>query len=124
MKNKLTDQDRLAIAKRLKASSDDSAVGVAEVAVLYNTTVARIYQCTSPAKVAAGKVTLCLPRALPNVNGRRKVWRLGDLLEKIRSHVGVDIGGGAQTTAAIQGPGLGDSSPAKPVTRMGRPRAN
>ena len=119
MIQKLTEQQRAAIAWRLKSSPEDMAVGVLEAAVLYNTTVERIYQCTSPAKIAAGKVTLQLP-PLAKVNGRRKLWRLGDLLASVR----------AKTLATsvdtdYQVPDAADKPPAKKKAKtMGRPRAS
>lgn len=119
MIQKLTEQQRAAIAKRLKASPDDVAVGVLEVAVLYNTSVERIYQCTSPAKIAAGKVTLQLPPLL-QINGRRKLWRLGDLLASARAKT---LATSADTDD--QAPVAADKPSAKKkVKTMGRPRAS
>jgi len=119
MNNKLNDQQRVCIANRLKASLEDSLVGVEEVAVLYNTTVQRIYQCTSPAKIAARRVTLKLPPPLSSINGRRKLWRLGDLLENIREQC-IGINGRILSTTTVQG----KSAPAKQPKRMGRQRGN
>lgn len=123
MIQKLTEQQRAAIAWRLKFSPRDMAVGVLEAAVLYNTTVERIYQCTSPAKIKAGKVTLQLPPPA-QVNGRRKLWRLGDLLASVRVK--------APATSADPDPSAPSAADKPPVKKtankksktMGRPRAS
>ena len=107
------------IAKRLKASPDDVAVGVLEVAVLYNTSVERVYQCTSPAKIREGKVTLSLPPLLL-ANGRRKLWRLGDLLEGLRAK-GYAASGDKEPQAEAK---ASSSSGTAKAARLGRPRAS
>lgn len=116
---RLTDLQRLAIARRLRVSSEDAVVGVREAAVLYNTSVERIHQATAPTKVLAGKVTLKLPPSLPGLNGRQKVWRLGDLLEAIRAaSAAAKAVGPATANSASEGRGA-----SAPASRMGRPRA-
>jgi hypothetical protein len=119
MKN-LTEAERLEIAKRLAVLDRQMLVGVREVAVLLNTSVASIQQACSARRIARGDVTLKLP---PRVNGlgRRVAWRHGDIrdcLEPLQT-----------TTPAIATIGVPAhhcaqpaSGAAKGPTRMGRKR--
>ena len=121
MIQKLTESQRAAIAKRLKDSPEDVAAGVLEAAVLYNTSVDRIYQCTSAAKLKAGQVTLKLPPLLL-VNGRRKLWRLGDLLAAIRESA--PASSASANTNHPARVATDESSAKKKGKTMGRPRGS
>lgn len=86
---KLSERDRLAIAKRLAVSDRSVVIGVREAAVIYNTTVAAIQQACSSMRVARGDVTLRLPPRVQGL-GRRVGWLLGDvrdLLERSRDQL-------------------------------------
>lgn len=75
---KLTEADRLTIAKRLAALDRHVVIGVREVAVIYNTSVAAVQQACSAMRVARGDVGLVLPPRLQGL-GRRVGWMHGDV---------------------------------------------
>lgn len=78
MTQRLTDQERLKIARLLAVLDRDAVIGVNEVAVLLNTTRDRIYQASSAARMARGDVLLRLPERV-RIIGRRLGWRHGDI---------------------------------------------
>ena len=80
--SKLTEADRLAITKRLAAMDRDMLIGVREVAVLFNTTVASIQQACSTMRIARGGVNLRLPRRIEGI-GRRVAWLHGEVRDAL-----------------------------------------
>jgi hypothetical protein len=78
MTKKLNVQERIRIAHYLSVLDHDAVVGVDEVAVLLNTTPARVYQASSVARLARGDISLRLPPRLL-ILGRRLGWRHGDI---------------------------------------------
>jgi hypothetical protein len=75
---KLTDAERLEIVKRLAVMDRQMLVGVREVAVLLNTSVASIQQACSKMRIARGDVALKLPQRVGGL-GRRVAWLYGDV---------------------------------------------
>ena len=69
---KLTNEDRIEIIRRLAVMDRNMVIGVAEVAVLHNTTIANVHQACSPARIARGWLNLHLPQRVQN-NGRRRL---------------------------------------------------
>lgn len=117
---KLTESERLEIAKRLAVSDRQMLIGVREVAVLFNTSVASIQQACSAKRIARGDVTLKLPPRVSGL-GRRVAWRHGDirdclapLLPAARASATI----GVRVNECEQPAGSG----AKGSTRMGRKR--
>lgn len=105
---KLSEADRLAIAKRLAVSDRNVVIGVREVAVIYNKSIGAIQQACSSMRVARGDVTLRLPPRVQGL-GRRVGWLLGDvrdLLDRSRSQ-------GAATASRPLGYGLAASDDAR-----------
>lgn len=75
---KLTEAERLEITKRLAVLDPQMLIGVREVAVSLNTSVASIQQACSAKRIARGDVTLKLPPRVSGL-GRRVAWRYGDI---------------------------------------------
>lgn len=109
MTKKLNDRERLRLARLLAVLDHDAVIGVDEVAVLLNTTPARIYQASSVARLARGDVRLRLPPRIP-VLGRSLRWRHGDIRAMLRT--------AAEATADQR-----ERGPVEPgEKRLGRPR--
>lgn len=130
---KLSDAERLEIARRLAVMDRQMLVGVREVAVLYNTTVASIQQACSVKRIARGDVALRLPERVSGL-GRRVAWLHGDVRDCIaqaQAHAGSTAPGAAgadlgQPAKALQ-TGAQDatktsSKPRQNAVRMGRKR--
>lgn len=124
---KLTETDRLAIAKRLAVMDRQMIIGVREVAVLYNTTIASVQQACSKKRIARGDVTLKLP---PQVNGlgRRVAWFHGDvrdLLTKAQAAspaTWLQVGAPTGPASSRVQDGATPAEPLKDKKRMGRKR--
>jgi hypothetical protein len=120
---KLTEADRLTIAKRLAVLDRNIVIGVREVAVIYNTSVAAVQQACSAMRVARGDVGLVLPPRLQGL-GRRVGWLHGDVrdfLAKGRPQSAVTAPAPIQADQAPESAqvGLRDEQACK---RMGRKR--
>lgn len=120
---KLTEADRLTIAKRLAVLDRNVVVGVREVAVIYNTSVAAVQQACSAMRMARGDIGLRLPPRLQGL-GRRVGWLHGDVRDFLASgreslaagpSVPVPFGEAPQAVGS-------DTRPQVPATRMGRKR--
>ena len=102
----MTSNERVDAARLLAVLDRDAIIGVREVAVLLNTTPGRVYQASSPARVAKGDVTLKLPPKVKSI-GRRAGWYHGEIRDLV-GHCAAD-------TAAASPKGM-------PQPKMGRPR--
>lgn len=110
MAKKLTDGDRIRIARLLAVLDRNVVIGVREVAVLANTTPDRVYQASSDARVAQGGLSFRLP---PKVQclGRRAGWLHGDIRDMLGKCAG-DFASEAQKSLP----------PDEPAKKKGRPR--
>jgi hypothetical protein len=119
---KLTEVERLEIARRLAVMDRQMLVGVREVAVLYNTSIASIQQACSKNRLARGDVALRLPPRIGGL-GRRVVWLHGDVRDCVaQAHAQAQAlaVAQAQAHAATQAPGAagtehGQLDPATPA---------
>jgi hypothetical protein len=120
---KLTEADRLTIAKRLAVLDRHVVIGVREVAVIYNTSVAAVQQACSAMRVARGDVGLVLPPRLQGL-GRRVGWLHGDVRDFLAN-------GRPQSAVTAPAPMQADQAPLSTQggsrdeasrTRMGRKR--
>ena len=128
---KLSEADRLAITKRLAVMDRNVVIGVREVAVIYNTTVAAIQQACSAMRVARGDVSLRLPQRVQGI-GRRVGWLHGDvrdLLERGRAQAAASVVPADAGASPAQAPAEGQAQGAVPANeptndkkRMGRKR--
>lgn len=122
---KLTEAERLEIARRLAVMDRQMLVGVRELAVIYNTTVASIQQACSSTRVARGDVALRLPQRVAGL-GRRVAWVYGDVrdcLAQVSSAAGILPS--QSTESALAQKSLAGSSADKAgerASRMGRKR--
>ena len=107
---KLTDSERIRIARLLAVLDRNAVIGVREVAVLANTTPDRVYQASSAARVAKGGISLKLPPRVKAI-GRSAGWLHGD----IRDMLGQCIADSAPLKQEAP-------PPAEPARRTGRPR--
>ncbi len=124
---KLTQLERTEIARRLSVLDRDAILGVEELAVLFNTTVARIYQASSPLRQSQCGMTLQLPEKVL-INGRRACWLHGQVRDAIAQLAARPAPTKAppqeQATQSGPGPEATESAP-KPIpskARMGRKR--
>jgi len=120
---KLTEAERLTIAKRLAVLDRHVVIGVREVAVIYNTSVAAVQQACSAMRVARGDVGLVLPPRLQGL-GRRVGWLHGDVrdfLAKGRPQLAVTAPAPIQADLTPQST-QGGSRDEPSRTRMGRKR--
>lgn len=110
MSTKLTDGERIRIARLLAVLDRNAVIGVREIAVLANTTPDRVYQASSEARMAKGGLSFKLP---PKVKclGRRAGWLHGDVRDML-GHCIADSASEAQKALP----------PAEPAMRKGRPR--
>lgn len=116
MKRRLTDQERIKIARYLAVLDRDAVIGVREVAVLANTTPNFVYQATSPKRAARGDITLKLPPRVQSI-GRRVGWLHGDVRDML-GHCSVAPSSQTDSTQ----PSLPARTQATPAVRMGRRR--
>jgi len=113
---KLTEADRLEIAKRLAVMDRQMLVGVREVAVLYNTSIASIQQACSKNRLARGDVALRLPPRVGGL-GRRVVWLHGDVRDCVAQAHAQALAlalAQAQAQAATQTPGAAGTGHSQP----------
>ena len=82
MARKLTDSERIRIARLLAVLDRNAVIGVREIAVLANTTPSRVYQASSTARVAKGGISLLLPPRVKAI-GRRAGWLHGDVRDML-----------------------------------------
>lgn len=110
MAKKLTDGERIHIARLLAVLDRNAVIGVREIAVLANTTPERVYQASSEARMAKGGLSFKLP---PKVKclGRRAGWLHGDIRDML-GHCITDPVHEAQKSLP----------PNEPARRKGRPR--
>ena len=110
MTRKLTDNDRIRIARLLAVLDRNAVIGVREIAVLANTTPDRVYQASSTARVAKGGISLKLPPRVTSI-GRSAGWLHGDIRDMLGQCV--------TDSAPLKQEAL---PPAEPNRRKGRPR--
>lgn len=109
---KLTEAERLEIARRLAVMDRQMLVGVREVAVLYNTSIASIQQACSKNRLARGDVALRLPPRVGGL-GRRVVWLHGDVRDCVaQAHAQTQAQ--AQAHAAAPAPGAAGTGNGQP----------
>ena len=107
---KLTDDERIRIARLLAVLDRNAVIGVREIAVLANTTPDRVYQASSSARVAKGGISLKLPPRVTSI-GRSAGWLHGDVRDML-GHCISDSVSEAQKSLL----------PPEPAMRKGRPR--
>ena len=110
MTRKLTNSERIRIARLLAVLDRNAVIGVREIAVLANTTLNFVYQASSPSRVAKGDISLKLPPRVKSI-GRRAGWLHGDIRDML-GHCVADSP--ALTQEALP--------PSEPTRRKGRPR--
>lgn len=124
---KLTEADRLAIARRLAVMDRQMIIGVREVAVLYNTTIASVQQACSKKRIARGDVALKLPPQVKGL-GRRVAWFHGDVRDLLtQAHAASpaassQVGASTEPTSGGVQDGATPAEPLKEKKRTGRKR--